>query len=157
DENIAEIEQLGSGRSPGSIALQDRIGREQRREHDHVAEDEDPEPISDDDALRGWPTATAPARELGWNRDWSSLDCCDRHAGSLTSPRRARSICATSAAVISCSRSMLQPAIRTTVAAARKLRIANHQMCQINEKPMTVAKKAVMKPAGLLRGISIAS
>jgi hypothetical protein len=45
---------------------------------------------------------------------------------------------------ISSSRSMLQPAIRTTMTAARKLRIANHQMCQMSEKPRTVAKKAVM-------------
>jgi hypothetical protein len=38
-------------------------------------------------------------------------------------------------------RSMFQLAIRTTVAAARKPRIANHQMCQISEKPMTPQRK----------------
>ena len=51
----------------------------------------------------------------------------------------------------------IQPAIRTTITAAIKLRIANHKICQISEKPMTVAKKAVTKPARLLRGDSIAS
>src|SRR5262249_62190110 len=51
DKNVTEIEQLGSGRSAGGIAGQDRIGREQRREHDYVAEDENPESISDDDSL----------------------------------------------------------------------------------------------------------
>ena len=73
---------------PAVLPRQDRKGREQRREHDHVAEDEDPESVSDDDALRRRPAAAAPARELGWNRGWSSIDCCDRHAGclSLTEP-----------------------------------------------------------------------
>jgi hypothetical protein len=51
DEDPVQIEQLGSGRSAGGIAPQDCVGRKQRREHDHVAEDEDPEPVSDDDAL----------------------------------------------------------------------------------------------------------
>src|SRR6516164_919999 len=140
DEDVAEIEELGSGRSAGGIAPQDRKGGEQRREHDRVAEDEDPEPISDDDPLRGRPAAAAPARELRWNRGWSSIDCRDRHEAA--SPHRARSICATSAAEISCSRSMFHPAIRTTVAAARKPRIANHQMCQISEKPMGTLKNS---------------
>ena len=35
--------------------------------------------------------------------------------------------------------------------------ITIHQMCQISEKPVIVAKKAVMNPTGLLRGISIGS
>jgi hypothetical protein len=38
-----------------------------------------------DDSLRGRPATAAPARELGWNRDWSSIDCLDCHAGCLTS------------------------------------------------------------------------
>src|SRR5215471_6418873 len=75
----------GSARSAGGIAPQDRKGGEQRREHDHVAEDEDPEPISDDDALRGRPAAAAPAREFGWNPGWSSIDYFDCHAGCFTS------------------------------------------------------------------------
>src|SRR6516164_5173225 len=41
--------------------------------------------------------------------------------------------------------------------AATKLRMASHQMCQMSEKPKTVAKKAVTNPAGLLCGNSIAS
>ncbi len=77
--------------------------------------------------------------------------------GLAVSPQRARSICATSAAEISCSRSVLQAAINTTIAAAKKPRMASHQICQISEKPMITAKKAMMKPAGLLRGTSIAS
>src|SRR5262249_56074506 len=77
--------EVGGGRAARGIAPQDRKGREQRREHDDVAKDEDPEPISDDDALRGRPAAAAPAREFGWNRGWSSLDCLDCHAGCLTS------------------------------------------------------------------------
>src|SRR5215831_11421541 len=47
----AKIKQLGSTRSAGGVAPQDRKGREQRREHHHVAEDEDPESISDDGSL----------------------------------------------------------------------------------------------------------
>src|SRR5262245_22317473 len=49
----------------------------------------------------------------------------------------------------------LRVPIRTTRTAATKLRMANHQICQISEKPMTVAKKAVMKPAGL--GIAVSN
>ena len=33
----------------------------------------------------------------------------------------------------------------------------SHQMCQISAKPMMVAKKAQMKPTGLLRGMSMAT
>src|SRR5262249_29219064 len=69
DENIAEVEELGSGRAARGVARQDRIGREQRREHDDVAEDENPESISDDDSLRRRSAAAAAARELGWDSD----------------------------------------------------------------------------------------
>src|SRR6516164_9508227 len=156
DEDVADIEQLGSGRSAGGIPPQDCIGREQRREHDHVAEDENPESISDDDSLGSRAAAAAAARELCWNSDQWSVECrCNRHMGDLID--RTCSICAISAAEISSSRLMLQPATRTTMMAATKLRMANHQMCQISEKPKTVAKKAVTKPAGLLCGNSIAS
>ena len=31
----------------------------------------------------------------------------------------------------------------------------SHQMCQMMENPVTTAKKAVMNPVGLFRGISI--
>src|SRR5262249_27085533 len=156
DENIAEVEKLVRGWPAGGIAGQDRIGRKQRREHDHVAEDENPESIGNDDSLGSRPAAAAAARELGWNSDQWSVECrCNRHAGRLI--YRACSICAISVAEISSSRLMLQPAIRTTMMAATKLRMANHQMCQISEKPKTVAKKAVIKPAGLLCGNSIAS
>jgi len=33
----------------------------------------------------------------------------------------------------------------------------SHQMCQISAKPVKVAKNAVTKPTGLLRGISMGS
>ena len=64
---------------------------------------------------------------------------------------------AISVAEISRSRSSLQPNTRTVTAAARRPRIAIHQMCQISAKPVTTAKKAMMKPVALLRGISMAS
>src|SRR5262249_46014523 len=86
DEDVAQIEQLGSGRSARGVVPQDRISREQRREHYHVAEDEDPEPVSDDDALGSRPAAASPACELGWNRGWNSIDYCGRYAGSFVSP-----------------------------------------------------------------------
>jgi hypothetical protein len=35
-----------------------RVGGEQRRKHDDVAKDEDPEPIGDDNARRGRPAAS---------------------------------------------------------------------------------------------------
>ena len=64
---------------------------------------------------------------------------------------------AISAAEISRSRSSLQPNTRIVTAAARRPRIAIHQMCQISAKPVTTAKKAMTKPVGLLRGISMGS
>ena len=142
------LRRLNSSRPVGPPAVlpdKHRIGREQRREHDDVAEDEDPEPVSDDDARRGRPAAAAPARELGRNRGRAVGRY--RHAACLR-PSRARSICATSAAEISCSRSSLQPNTRTATTAARRPRIAIHQICQISAKPVTTAKKAVMKPVG---------
>ena len=65
DKDIAEIEQLGAGRSAGGVARQHRVGREQPREHDDVAEEEDPEPVRDDGTRRGRPAAASPAHELG--------------------------------------------------------------------------------------------
>ena len=135
---------------PAVLLRQDRIGREQRREHDHVAEDEDPEPISDDDALRGRPAAAQPAREFGWNHGWSSIDCVDCHAGCLTSsgPFHLRNFGG-------------RDFVFTLDAPAgsqhhddcgdQKLRIASHQMCQISEKPKERRQEAVTKPTGLLR------
>src|SRR5207302_2310556 len=152
DENIAEIEQVTAIRSAGGLTRQDRVSREQPREHDHVAEDEDPEAVSDDNARRGRAAAAPPAREPGWDR----VDRCYRHA-TRPRPSRARSIRAISAAGISCSRFSLQPNTRTVIAAARRPRITIHQMCQISAKPVTTAKNAVTKPVGLLRGISIVS
>jgi hypothetical protein len=41
---------LNSSAPVGPLAV---LPREERREHDHVAEDEDPEPVRDDDAFGG--------------------------------------------------------------------------------------------------------
>ena len=124
DEDIAEIEQLGPGRSAGGVARQHRIGREQPREHDDVAEDEDPEAVGDDDARRGRSAAAPPARELGGNR----VDRCYRHAGRPR-PSRARSIRAISVAEISRSRSSLQPNTRTVQLRRREDRGSRSTRC----------------------------
>src|SRR5277367_2269140 len=126
------------------------VDREQPREYDEVAEDEDPESVGDDDARRRRPAAATPARELAGNR----VDRSHRHAGRPR-PSRARSIRAISLAGISRSRFSLQPKTRTVTRMARRPRIANHEMYQIAEKPATTAKKAMTKPMGVLRGISI--
>ena len=71
--------------------------------------------------------------------------------------RLARSMRATSAAGITSSVRSRQ-ANTTKVANAPTPPAATiHQMCQISANPMMVAKNAVMKPVGLLRGTSISS
>ncbi len=57
DEHIAQIEELAPGRSAGGVARQHRIGGKQRGKQHDVAEDEDPEPVSDDGTGRGQATA----------------------------------------------------------------------------------------------------
>src|SRR3982751_5959075 len=51
DRDVAQIEQLAPARPARRLAEQHGIGREERRKHDYVAEDEDPEAIAGDDAL----------------------------------------------------------------------------------------------------------
>src|SRR6185312_826359 len=50
--DAAQVEEL-SRRGPASIVLEEhRVRCEERREHDDVGEQKDPEPVPDDDALR---------------------------------------------------------------------------------------------------------
>ena len=48
---IVEVKQLLPARPAGRLSGQHRVGREERGEHDDVAEQEDPEAVADDDAL----------------------------------------------------------------------------------------------------------
>jgi hypothetical protein len=48
---VKEIEQILPARPARRLGGQHGIGREERREHDDVAEQEDPEAVADDDAL----------------------------------------------------------------------------------------------------------
>src|SRR5262249_28047485 len=66
DKDIAEIEQLGPSRSAGGVTRQYRVGGEQPREQDKVAEQKDPEPIGDDGTRRGRSATAASAREFDW-------------------------------------------------------------------------------------------
>src|SRR5262249_12565403 len=62
NENVAEVEQRARVWSARVITGKDRIGRKQSRKHDHVAEDENPESISDDDSLGSRAAPAAAAR-----------------------------------------------------------------------------------------------
>src|SRR5580698_9646023 len=145
---MVEIEQRAPGWTARGLVRLHRIGGEQSREHDEVAEQEDPEPVRDNDACRRRPVVARPAYEFD-----PRLGGC-RHAGR---PNRACSMRAISGAEISRSRFSLQPNTIAPVTTARRPRIASHQIDQIAAKPAIVTKKAVTKPIGLLRGTSMAS
>src|SRR5437763_8323574 len=51
DCDVAQVEQLAPARPARRLAEQHGVGREERRKHHHVAEDEYPEAIAGDDAL----------------------------------------------------------------------------------------------------------
>ena len=72
DGDIAQIEQIVARRPARGLPVQHGVGGKERREHDHVAEDEDPETVAGDDPLgRGAvPAAVAPA--MGCRRRRSS-------------------------------------------------------------------------------------
>src|SRR5215468_10581759 len=76
---------------------QHRVSREQRREHDDVAEQEDPEAVSDDNALGRW----AAVLRSGPQPAAAGDDCRDAHRA--TSARCALSNCASFSAGISAS------------------------------------------------------
>ena len=50
--DVAQVEQLPPARPARRLPDQHRVGREKGGEHDDVAEQENPEAIADDDALR---------------------------------------------------------------------------------------------------------
>ena len=56
-----EMEQLPAARAASRLVHQDGVGGEERREHHNVAEQEDPEPVADNDAL------LLKLRELVWD------------------------------------------------------------------------------------------
>ena len=49
--NDVEMKQIPAARAPSRLVHQHGVGGEERREHHDAAEQEDPEPIADDDAL----------------------------------------------------------------------------------------------------------
>src|SRR5216684_1488152 len=149
DEHIVQIEELAPGRSAGGVARQHRIGGKQRGKQHDVAEDEDPEPVSDDGTGR-CQAAAVPLQGIGRqpiNRD-------NAHA-TPRRPDRARSIRAISTAGIAVSRASIQPNANNVIAAPARLSATNHQMCQIRAKPVADVKKAMTNPVALLRGTSI--
>src|SRR3981189_3471898 len=48
---VAEVEQVAPRRPTRRLPEQNRVGREEGREHDHVAENEDPKTVAGNDAL----------------------------------------------------------------------------------------------------------
>src|SRR3984957_2259872 len=54
DRDIVQVEKIPAARPTRGLPGEHRIGGEKRREHDDVAEQEDPETVTDDDTLRGW-------------------------------------------------------------------------------------------------------
>src|SRR5438067_7015196 len=167
DCDVAQVEQLAPARPARRLAEQHGVGREERRKHDHVAENEYPEAIAGDDAFGGGAGMRYAGRFHAMQMMRVAVWICDRRVGHhavpgwLASARRsamlARSICATSAAGMTYS-SWSRQANTTNVANAPiKPKATIHQMCQIKAKPITLAKNAQTNPVGELRGISMSS
>ena len=134
---------------PAVCAGQHRIGREQRREHDDVAEQEQPEAVGDDDRVEAGPPPPAPGTSSVGSalRTVASCSCAPLHAAEARVPS-ARS----RAAETSISAIVAPAEHQRATKRARKPTIASHQMCQISAKPPIKAKKAMTTPTALLRG-----
>ena len=163
-----QVEQVAAARAAGGGVGEHRVAREQRREQDDVADQEDPEAVGDDDALRRSVRRLLGER-LGVAADKRTSAAGDparvrlrpgAHESGLSvrsaasrAARLARSTLATVAAGIASSCSSRQATTTNTAQAPTKATATSHQMCQISAKPMMVEKKAQMKPAELLRGM----
>ena len=158
------VRRSNSSRPLGPPAVcpdQHRVGREQRREHDDVAEQEDPEPVGDDDALRRQPrrpraSRCPPTRGRCDARPRPERAARLRQPAVMSArlrrwrarPRRAPfgwpgRCCATSSAGMLVPRP--GPARRRPRRSRRRRARATptiHQMCQISAKPVSVAKNA---------------
>jgi len=65
DGDRLEVEQLAAARAARSGIGEDRVGCEQRGEQDDVADQEDPEPVRDDDALDA-PCSASSVSAAAW-------------------------------------------------------------------------------------------
>ena len=138
--DIAQIEQIPPARAARGRIHQHRVGREERGEHDDVAEQEDPEAVANDDAL-GQQSALAVLRcgcrsairvcpgdsDRGRRPPGIALIglTCSRASASLRARRLARSMRATVAAGMIYSSSSRQ-ANTTNVANAPTAAPAHH-------------------------------
>src|SRR5258708_23808122 len=170
DPGIAQVEQLPPARPAGRLPDQYRVGREEGGEHDDVAKQENPEAVTDDDALRHQLTGRAmPIHRLPGVLDASRIGATGSRLeaahGAVRSPasaslralRLARSMRATDSAEMTPSCRSRQ-AKTTKVAYAPNASSATiNQMGQIRAKPMKDAKKEQLKPVGLFRGISMSA
>src|ERR1700720_184203 len=68
EPDVAQVEQLPAGWSPCRVAGQHRIGGEEGGEHDDVAQQENPEAVAGDDALRNRSPGRVPLRVLAIRR-----------------------------------------------------------------------------------------
>ena len=114
DRDILQIEQILPARPACSLSGQHRVGGEERREHDDVAEQEDPEAVADYDSLRGRirviengyggaPSLLGPAVAVARAGLKGGHDTASAASASPRARRLARSMRATSSAGISYS------------------------------------------------------
>src|SRR5207248_320741 len=140
DPGVAQVEQLPPARPARRLPDQHRIGREKGGEHDDVAEQENPEAVTNDDALRHQParrvldvlTIPPPLVAAGGSLERAHGAACMGTSASLRALRLARSMRATtSAGMVNSTRS--RQAKTTKVAyAPNAARATIHQICQIN-------------------------
>src|SRR5579859_1510261 len=138
DRSIVEIEQFAATRATRGGIHQNRIGGEEGREHDDIAEQEDPEAVAHDDTLRDDLLRRMRGHAMHADSGFG--------AAHDTAPRAMR---ATSAAGMTSSVRSRQANTTKVAYAPIAATITSHQMCQISENPMMVAKKAQIKPVAL--------
>ena len=162
-----QIEQIRRARSAGGRVREHRIGRVESREQDEVGEQEDPEAVGGDDALRRGAllAAVVVARCRACADRASASRCigtrCDARLAALDErergPARRSRVDPRDLVGRQLVFGMVAPGEddEGREGADEPDRSTIHQMCQISAKPVTTAKKATTKPVGLLRGISI--
>src|ERR1700722_1405268 len=152
DCDRALIEQLGAGRTTCRGVHEYRVARKERGEHDDVAQQEDPEAVSDHNPLWERPRFTC-----AWKRRLRDAIDCDGDVHAAAPACWARSNSAICSAGTSNSVRPRDAKMSSGTNAPKSPKPAIHQMCQIIAKPIMTAKNALTKPVALFFGISIDS
>src|SRR5450631_2344543 len=134
DRNAALVEQLHATRAAGGRMREQHVSGKERREHDDVAQEEDPEAVANHDPLCGGTGFAGTRPRLVPNL---VIKCnSDVHTAISTwCACSNRAICSAGISISSSSRNAKASMVRKTPVAPTP---AIHQMCQISAKPVAL-------------------